>query len=499
MTFQCGLALCVLSWWVALPVAQAADWPGFRGPTGDGIADQEMAPTHFNQTSNLVWKTEIPAGHSSPVVWKGQLFLTGSEGTTLSTFCLDGASGKKLWEKSTEVEKLEAVHESNSHASPTPVTDGWRLCVYFPSFGLLAYDLAGKELWRKSLPIPKTFNKQGTGTSPILAGDKLLVFLQLGNDSHLLAVNPADGEVLWKAPMPVYNNSYATLVAWKENGRDFAGMVCARRFTAFDLADGQEAWWVDGIAFQACSTPVVVRDTLLITAAGLQGEAANMTPPPGFDEAVKKFGHEGEDAIAYDDIPKNFLLTDRQASGGQGNMTLQQAFALFGGVKKGDKINRQKWGEICARMTEFRAGPGNRTVVMAVRTGGKQDVSATQIRWQETAGVPEVPSPLVWQNRVYLIRSGGILVCRDLETGKLIYEERTGSAGGYFASPILLDGRIYIASDRGTVTVVQAGDSFQVLARNELGEPILASPAVSDNTFYLRSARHLWAFAGKSQ
>ena len=147
----------------------------------------------------------------------------------------------------------------------------------------------------------------------------------------------------------------------------------------------------------------------------------------------------------------------------------------------------------------FRSGPPNRTIVMSVRTGGKQDVTATHIRWQETAGVPEVPSPLAWQGRAYLIRSGGILVCRNLETGKLIYDERTGSPGGYFASPILVDGRIYIASDRGTVTVLKAGDSFEVLARNELGEPIHASPAASDNTLYFRSSRHLWAFAEKGR
>jgi hypothetical protein len=276
-------------------------------------------------------------------------------------------------------------------------------------------------------------------------------------------------------------------------------MLCAQRFTAFDLAEGKEAWWVNGIAYETCSTPVVAQDTLLITAAGMQGEASNMTPPPDFDEAVRKFGHAGDAAIAYDDIPGDILFTDRHTSGGQGNMTLKFAFGLFGGIKKGDKISRQQWDAICRTLTSARAGPSGRTVVMSVRTGGKQDVTASQIRWQETAGVPEVPSPLVWQGRVYLIRSGGILVCRDLETGKLIYEERTGSPGGYFASPILVDGRIYLASDRGTVTVVKAGDSFQVLARNELREPVLASPAVSGNTLYVRSSRSLWAFAEKSQ
>ena len=491
VAFSLCSCLCCLS---CLACVHAANWPGFRGPAADGIAEKEKAPTHFSQTSNLLWKTEILRGHSSPAIWNGQIFLTGADGNKLSTICLDCQSGKVRWEQSTVVEKLEPIHQANSHASSTPVTDGKRLYVYFGSFGLLAYDLEGKEVWRKPLPMPKTFFDQGTGTSPMLAEDKLLIFMQVGNDSHLLAVNPATGETIWKAPMPDYNNSYATPVSWKENGKGVVGMACAKRFTAFDLAEGKEAWWVDGLGYQACSTPVVAPDSLIIAAAGVQGEVSNMTLPPGFDEAVKKYGRNGPDAIAYEDLPDDLLFTDRQAAGGQGNMTLKRAFSMFGGVKKGDKVNRAKWEEICGRLKGFRAGPFNRTVVMAVRKAGKQDVTESQVLWRETKGVPEVPSPLVWRNWLYLIRSGGILVCRDLQTGKLIYEERVDCPGGYFASPLLVDGRIYVASDRGTVTVVKAGDSFEVLAHNALGEPIIASPAIADNVLYVRSTQHLWAF-----
>jgi outer membrane protein assembly factor BamB len=493
----CSWAGC-LSWLLCIPCLQAANWPGFRGPAADGVGETEKAPAHFGQTSNLLWKTQILPGHSSPVIWQGRLFLTAADGNKLITTCLDCASGKKLWEQSTLAEKLEPIHEANSHATSTPVTDGKRLYVYFGSFGLLAYDLAGKELWRKPLPMPMTVRNQGTGTSPILAEDKLVVFVQLGKDSHLLAVNPANGETLWTAPMPIYNNSYSTPVSWKEDGKGFVGMVCAKRFTAFDLADGKEAWWINGTGYQACSTPIVAGDRLVIAAAGVQGDESNMTPPPPFEEAVKKFGHDGAGEIAYDDIPDDLLLTDRQNSGGQGNMTLKQAFGMFAGVKKGDKLNREKWEEIRGRLTEFRSGPFNRTVVMSVRTGGKQDATDSQVVWKETKGVPEVPSPLAWHGRLYLIRNGGILVCRDLETGKLIYEERIDAPGGYFASPLLADGRIYIASDRGTVTVIKAGDSLDVIARNELGEPIIASPAISDNALYIRSSGQLWAFGEKS-
>jgi outer membrane protein assembly factor BamB len=167
---------------------------------------------------------------------------------------------------------------------------------------------------------------------------------------------------------------------------------------------------------------------------------------------------------------------------------------MFGEVKKGDKLNREKWETLRTGLTRFATGPINQTVVVSVRTGGKEDVTQSQVLWKETKGVQEVPSPLVWQGRLYLIRSGGILVCREVDTGKLIYENRIDSPGGYYSSPVMADGRIYFASDRGTVTVVKAGDVFEVLARNELEDPIIASPAIVGNTLYLRSSKGLWAF-----
>ena len=478
------------------PAAPAGDWPGFRGPNANGISDGEKAPTTFGPGKNLLWKTEAPSGLSSPVISKDRLFITAEEGNTLSTVAFDTRTGKKLWTGTVEVQKLESVHKVNSHASSTPVTDGKRVYVYFGSFGLVAYDFEGKEAWRKPLPMPKTFFNQGSSTSPVLAEDKLILFVQVGSDSHLLAVDPSDGKELWQARMAQYNNSWATPVVWKENGKGLVGMSCAMRFTAFSLADGKEAWWVDGLSYQACSTPVPSAngDRLLIAVAGVQGELSNITPPPAFDEMVKKYDTDKDGLIALEEVPADLLYTDRQASDGKGNMPLRQALGMFGGVKKGDKVDEKKWEEIRSSLVGFRTGPMNRTAVLCVRTGGENDVSKSHIAWKETKGVPEVPSPLVLKDRAYLVRSGGLLVCRDLESGKLVYEERLDAPGGYFASPVSIDGRIYVASDGGTVTVIRAGDKLNVLARNDLGESIMASPAVAGNTLYIRSAKQLWAF-----
>jgi hypothetical protein len=212
---------------------------------------------------------------------------------------------------------------------------------------------------------------------------------------------------------------------------------------------------------------------------------------------VKRYDRDADGLVAFTELPEDLLYTDRQTTDGRGNMPLRQALSMFGGVKQTDKLDREKWDSIRGRLVGFRTGPMNRTTVLAVRTGGKENVTEKQVLWKETRGVPEVPSALAWQQRVFLIRSGGLLVCRDLETGKQIYEERIDAPGGYFASPVLVDGRLYLASDRGTITVVKASDKLDVLAHNELHDPIFASPAVAGNRIYIRSASRLWAFAEK--
>jgi len=472
----------------------ASNWPGFRGPAASGVSATTAPPIVFGPTTHLAWKVALPPGLSSPVIWQDVLFLTGTVEKNLATLCLDRLTGRKLWEQLVPVEKLERVHRDNSPATPTPVTDGKAVYVYFGSLGLLAYDFSGKELWRKPLPLPKTFQNQGTGTSPILAAGKLIVFIQLGNDSHLLAVDPHDGHELWRAPLPIHNNSYATPVTWQEPSGGFVGMVCGARFAAFRLSDGQETWWINELGRQACSTPIVLGDRLLLATAGVQGEAANITPPPPFAEAVKLYGSAQGDTIDYDQIPPTVIFTDRQASGGQGNMTLKNALRFLGAVQTGAKFNREQWEKIRANLTSFATGPFNQTVVLAARTGGRNDVTSSHVIWRETKGVPEMPSPVVWQDRAYLIRSGGFLACRDVTTGQMIFEKRIDSPGGYYASPVAAQGRVYVASDRGTITVFQAERELVILARNEIGEPILASPALAQKNLYVRSSRHLWSF-----
>jgi outer membrane protein assembly factor BamB len=135
--------------------------------------------------------------------------------------------------------------------------------------------------------------------------------------------------------------------------------------------------------------------------------------------------------------------------------------------------------------------------LLAIRPGGEGDVSGTHVRWRENRSVPEVPTPLVYRDRVYTVRDGGVVSCMEAQTGKLLYRERLGAGGSYYASPVAAGDRIYTASGEGKVVVFKVGDRFEVLARNDLQEPIMATPAIVDGQLYVRTAGYLYAFGTK--
>ena len=130
-----------------------------------------------------------------------------------------------------------------------------------------------------------------------------------------------------------------------------------------------------------------------------------------------------------------------------------------------------------------------------MRAPGEGDVTGTHVTWKAKRGVATVPSPLFYRGRIHLIQDGGRATCYDAKTGQPLYEqERLEVLGQYWASPIAADGKIYFASTRGNIAVIEAADSVKVLARNKLEERIDATPAIADNKFYVRTAKHLWAF-----
>jgi outer membrane protein assembly factor BamB len=136
--------------------------------------------------------------------------------------------------------------------------------------------------------------------------------------------------------------------------------------------------------------------------------------------------------------------------------------------------------------------------VLAIRPGGKGDITATHVAWKATRSLPYVSSPLFYDGRLYTMKNGGLASCYDAKTGTAHYQDqRVGVGSDYYASAIGVDGRVDIAAQNGTVVVLKAGDSFEVLARNSIGEEIFATPAVVEGNVLIRSARHLWSFQSR--
>ena len=176
-------------------------WTQFRGPNASGIADDQAdVPVEFGPEKNVLWTTELPPGASSPCIWDDRIFLTGFEKTAkkLEVICIDRSEGKVLWRRDVKAKEIEKVHGSSTPASATMATDGERVYAYFGSRGLLCYDFEGNPLWSIEMPVAKTRN--GSGTSPIVVGDVVLLNRELEDDPHLLAVDKVSGEVVWKHP-----------------------------------------------------------------------------------------------------------------------------------------------------------------------------------------------------------------------------------------------------------------------------------------------------------
>ena len=196
-------------------------WPQFRGAGGQGIGTGKPPIEFAPDGAHMKWKVEVPFGHSSPCIWGNKIFLTGldSGSNKLITFCLDRADGHELWRVAAPAEKLESTHRIASPASPTPCTDGERVYVSFGSFGVLAYDLEGKEVWRKPLPVPVV--EFGTGASPIVVDGKVIIVSDADIGSYMLALDAKTGKEAWRVDRREFRRGFSTPFVWQHE--DAAG------------------------------------------------------------------------------------------------------------------------------------------------------------------------------------------------------------------------------------------------------------------------------------
>ena len=149
---------------IAVTAATDTDWSRFRGPNGSGVSLTKGLPAEFGPDKNVIWKTQLPQGFSSPIIFENRIFLTGRRDEALLTMALDRASGKVLWEKTAPRTRKEPLDKRNHPAAASAATDGQHVVVFFGDYGLVAYDVNGKELWKQ--PLGPFNNVYGMGSEP---------------------------------------------------------------------------------------------------------------------------------------------------------------------------------------------------------------------------------------------------------------------------------------------------------------------------------------------
>jgi outer membrane protein assembly factor BamB len=471
-----------------------AGWSQFRGPNADGIAAGTVAPpSEFGPSKNLLWRTPLSSGHSSPVIWGDRIFLTGFDTARkmLEVIALNRTTGAVMWRRDVPVEQLEPVHEVGSPATATPVVDGERVYVYFGSFGLLAYDMDGNQKW--SVPLPRVQMPYGSGTSPVRAGELLILNRHAPTDSFLMAVDRRSGKQVWQVPHEFPAGMFAPRASYSTPVIVGQEVVVHGPATidAYDLATGNRRWWV-AVASTGTTTPVVAGDKVYVATWTPFGETGQWPPLPDFPTALRRYDSDHSGTLSQTELPADLMVFTRPDTSGVpgASVSVRAVFSRFDSNQDAT-IDAAEWAVI----VDFYETGKTEHGLVAVKTAGEGNVTASHVLWKEKSSIPEVPSPLVYQNRVYMVRNGGIVSCLDATTGKLMYRARLGAGGPYYSSPIEAGNRLITASGEGTVVVFAAGDTLDVLGRNDLGEPIYATPAVSNGVLYVRTASGMSAFA----
>ncbi len=474
-------------------IAQIENWPQFRGINcaGHATADQDP-PVHFGPDKNFLWKASLPRGHSSPCIWGDYIFMTGfeDEGKLLQMFCIDRNDGSIRWEENISVEEFEKIHSVSNPATATPATDGEMVYFYFSSYGLLCYDFSGEQQWK--LPIPVAKSRNGMGTSPIVTGD-LVILNCFGhrNDPRLLAINKHDGSTIWKHSLPEQENyresSYSTPVVYGDQVIIFKSDELA----AYSIKTGDRIWMFAIGAEDAVCTPVIGNDILYITVFSTRGNPAMLAQFPGFVEVIKIYD-KNEDFLLDKLEAKDFRFhLNPEMPDVLGSMSLgsNSVFRMYD-KNKDELIDSMEWKMMDEVFESFYEKQG----LKAIKLGGEGDISLDYFLWGNEEDVPHVSSPLYYYGKVYMIKSGGTISCFHAESGRLLFRERLEASGAYFSSPIVANGRIYITSRNGIITVLEAGDKLNIISQNDLDDKIMATPAVVDNKLYIRTAGFLYAF-----
>jgi outer membrane protein assembly factor BamB len=467
------ILLTALLAFVITVAASDTDWSRFRGPNGSGISETKNLPAEFGPEKNVIWKVDLPQGYSSPIIFDNRIFLTGLRDQSLLTMAVDRTSGKVLWEREAPRTRTEKLDKRNRPAAASAATDGQYVSVFFGDYGLITYDMNGKELWKQ--PLGPFNNIYGMGASPIIVDDKVILSCDQSTNSFIAAWDKKTGKELWRTERKEAKSGHSTPIVWTpRGGRKQILLPGSFLLTAYDPADGRRLWWVGGLSFEMKSTPVIKGDTLYINGFGApENNPGNHVAILTSEEAFK--GDADKDGkLARPEMPSDHARR------------MGVAVADINGDRM---LDRDEWDY-------YKAAMDSDNGILAIRLGGTGDMTEKSVRWKYHRGIPQLPSPLIYRDVLYMVNdNGGIVTMLNPESGELLTQGRLpGGSDTFYASPVAGDGKVYISSEKGQVFVLPPGPKLEPIAVNDLGDGIYATPALVDGRIYLRTVNTLYCF-----
>ncbi len=449
-----------------------AGWSRFRGPNGSGVGDSDNLPVEIGPDRNVIWKTAVPEGYSSPVLTPDRIFLTAFENDRLLTIGLDRATGRELWRREAPRPRVERLDPRNNPAAPSPTVDDARVYVFFAEFGLLAYDFDGNEVWR--VPLGPFDNLYGMGASPVVFDGKVLLVCDQRTGSFLIAVDGESGEVAWRVDRLEAASSHATPVVWQpEGGEPQLLVVGSFLFSGYSIATGERLWWVRGMIHEMKSVPVIADGIAYVNGYG------SPLNDPGNTMDVGSFA----EALANDTDGDGLLSREELPEGGRARRRIGMS-----DLDRDGKLSENDW-------SYFRNSMAMTNGMFAIRLGGSGDMTEENFVWLYSRSVPQLPSPLLYDGLLYMINDGGIVTILDPATGERLDQGRLlDGVDSYRASPVAGDGKIYMVSELGMVSVLEPGPTLRVVAAADLDDTVYGTPAIDGGRIYLRTGTTLYCF-----
>ena len=464
-------SLAALFLFAAVSPALAADWSQLRGPAGNGVSEAVGMPVEFGVDENVLWKTELPPGHSSPVLVGEHIFVTATDDEKLLTICLARKDGRILWRREAPRARKSALNRFNHAASPSPAGDGENVYVFFADFGLLSYGPDGHERWR--IPLGPFDNWMGMAASPIVADGKVVLVCDQDSDSFMIAVDKDSGSIVWRTERPEYTRGYSTPTVHRPlEGAAELIVPGAYQVGGYSLDDGKKLWWVRGIAFEVKSMAATDGEMLYVHGWSSTGDSDN-GELPSFSEVLAK--HDANDDGRFSKDEAFFPM-------------MQNRFSSYFDFDRDGYVGEKDWNNTQARLAA-------RNGLLGIRLGGRGDLTKSNIVWRYRKSLPNVPSPLLYRGVLYLVKDGGILTTLDPKTGEVYKQARLrGALGRYWASPVAADSKVYVASEEGQVTVLAASATWEILSTNDLGDEVFATAAIEAGRIYFRTGSALYCF-----